>query len=118
MDELAQHDSRGRTAPAAGLLTQTVDIRAYAGRKLLLSLDSMHALEGGRFADPKWMSLKGELVDHGFVVATFTWRFEYHGGPGFCGTVRTMSDKAGEFIGQWLLRPSMGTRFSRNYIRL
>lgn len=95
-------------APRAKLEARPIDIQAYPGRRLVLRVLEVHALGGGGFSGPKWMSLAGELHDGNALVGTFQSYTPSGRGLTTCRSVDSLTDSSIYLINQWLRTPTMG----------
>jgi len=97
--------------PRAGVQVRKLDIEAYAGRKLVLRIENSHVISGGIFTGPKWLSMSGELIDHGFVVGSFSTRKTLGvGSLSSCKTLRSLGDDMSERIADWLRMPALDSK--------
>jgi hypothetical protein len=96
--------------PRAKLESRAIDIEKYPGRRLVLRVNTVHAVGGGGFSGPKWMNASGEMWDGKSQVASFV--FNTHTMTGFttCKAVNSMISDSASSIAQWLRSPSVGAR--------
>jgi hypothetical protein len=96
--------------PRSRLESRVVDIEKYPGRRLLLRVNNLHAVGGGGFTGPKWLSMSGELWDGKSLVASF----ESYTGSGrgltTCRSVDSLTEKSADMISEWLLNPTLGAK--------
>ncbi|GAA5168874.1 hypothetical protein [Viridibacterium curvum] len=110
IDRIAKKYEGDRAESAPALVFRQGDVREWEGRKLLLRLDDGHVVGGQQFTGPKWIIVSGDLIDHGFVTASFTWQLQNGGSWSECKTLTSFAEDSGDFVGRWLLRPSHGTK--------
>lgn len=96
--------------PRAKLEARPIDIEKYTGRRLVLRVKEIHALGGGGWTGPKWMSLSGELHDGKALVGTFESYANSSRSLTACGSVSSLSEESAELIANWLRSPTMGAR--------
>lgn len=93
--------------PRAKLEPRAIDIQKYPGRRLVLRVNEMHALGGGGWSGPKWLSMSGELYDGKLLVGSF--QSYTTSGRGFttCRSVDSLSDHTVEMVADWLISPTL-----------
>ena len=84
-----------------------VDAPGKGGRWLELSISEVHALGGGPFSGPKWMTVSGTLRDRGKVVGSFRAKRISTGVRSTCGSLAKIATVIGQDIAGWLAAPSM-----------
>ena len=67
----------------------------------------MHALGGGPFSGPKWMTVEGKLYDKGKLIGSFRAKRLSTAVKSTCGTLARISQAIGQDIAAWLQAPSM-----------
>lgn len=97
------------TEPRAKIEIKAVDIEKYPGRRLLLYVDSVHALGGGGLTGPKWMTMRGELREGTFLVGSFKSNSLRGRGLTTCRSLESLSDHTTSMITEWLKNPSLGS---------
>jgi hypothetical protein len=95
------------TPPRAKLESRPIDIEKYTGRRLILRVDSVHAVGGGGFSGPKWMAMSGELREGNVLVGSFHSYTSSGRGLTTCRSVDSLSDSTAYMIIQWLGSPSI-----------
>jgi hypothetical protein len=98
---------------SAGEGVQVVDgaLNRKLGRVLEMEITEVHAPGGGAFSGPKWMSVKGELFDHGKSIGSFRAKRFTTGGAfgafkGTCSIIGRCAKALGEDIAKWLAAPT------------
>lgn len=94
----------------AKLEARSIDIENYPGRRLVLHVKEVHALGGGGFSGPKWMSLSGELREGKTLVASFDSFTTSGRGLTTCRSVDSLSDSSVDMIVDWLRNPRPGAQ--------
>lgn len=111
VNRLARSFNEDQTpTPRARLEPRAIDIEKYRGRRLVLRVKEMHALGGGGWSGPKWLSMAGELYDGKLLVGSF--ESYTTSGRGFttCRSVDSLSDHTAEMIVNWLVSPTINAK--------
>ena len=96
--------------PRAKLESRQIDIEKYAGRRLVLRVNNVHAVAGGGLSGPKWMNMSGELREGNALVASFQSHSTSGRGLTTCRSVDSLSDDTTEMIVKWLNSPSIDAK--------
>jgi len=96
--------------PRAKLESRAIDIEKYPGRRLILRVNTVHAVGGGLFSGPKWMNSSGELWDGKSKVASFVFNTYATSGLTTCRAVNSMVSDSASSIADWLRNPSLDAR--------
>ncbi|MBC7954655.1 MAG: hypothetical protein H7Y33_02125 [Cytophagales bacterium] len=96
--------------PRAKLESRPIDIEKYSGRRLVLRLNEVHALGGGGYTGPKWMTMSGELREGKALIANFESHSQSGRGLTTCRSVDSLSDSTTEMIVKWLRSPTLGAK--------
>lgn len=81
------------------------------GRVLLMEITEVHAPGGGAFSGPKWMTVKGDLLENGKSIGSFrAKRFStggaFAGFKGTCSIIGRCTKAIGQDIASWLQSPT------------
>ena len=99
-------------APRANLESRHIDTQKYAGRRLVLRVNNIHALAGGGYSGPKWMDMSGELREGNLLVASFQSHSTSGRGLTTCRSLDSLSDDTTEMIVKWLNSPSIDAKLN------
>jgi hypothetical protein len=100
----------GDPSPRAKLESRAIDIEKYAGRRLVLRVNNVHAVGGGGFSGPKWMDMSGELREGNTLVANFNSHTSSGHGFTMCKSVDSLSESTSDMIVEWLRSPTLGAK--------
>ncbi len=97
----------------AGKKVKLVDDTKGAKKVLNVEINDVHAPGGGAWSGPKSVSVSGELIENGKVIATFTGSRYSTGGmwggvKGTCSIVGRCAKAIGKDISKWLKKPVDG----------
>jgi hypothetical protein len=108
--KLLEAFNEGDPPPRAKLEARPIDIEKYAGRRLILRVDDVHALGGGGYTGPKWMDMSGELREGDVLVGSFHSHTSSGRGLTTCRSVDSLNDSTVDMIVQWLNSPSIDAK--------
>lgn len=84
---------------------------AGPGKKLLLVATHLHAIGGGGWTGPKWLTLEGKLMQGDRVIGNFEARRQtIRGSLRACGTLDSLSEEISDDILEWLKVPGMNAK--------
>lgn len=107
---LVEAFNAGDPPPRAKLESRNIDIEQYTGRRLILRVNSVHAIGGGGWSGPKWMDMSGELREGNVLVGSFHSYSTSGRGLTTCRSVDSLTDSTVDMIVQWLNSPSIGSQ--------
>gem|GEM_PF-2108267 len=91
------------TRATRGSVVAVNNLKTVAGKKLVVTITSVHAAGGGGFSGPKWGSVKGDLIDQGKILGSFEFsRSTMTGKMTACGTLENIAKALGKDIARWL----------------
>ncbi len=98
-------------AQSKGTLVLTdQDLSMVSGKKLFITATHVHAVGGGRFSGPKWITLDGKLMEDGKLLGNFQLRRTTSGGKfGGCATLEYISKALTKDVLKWLKNPQIMT---------
>ena len=80
-------------------------------KKLMLVATHLHAIGGGGWTGPKWLSLEGKLFEKGKLIGNFEARRQtIRGSFKTCGTLESLSEEIGDDILEWLNNPGLNAK--------
>lgn len=86
------------------------DLSMVSGKKLFITATHVHAVGGGRFSGPKWITLDGKLMEDGKLLGNFQLRRTTSGGKfGGCATLEYISKALTKDVLKWLKNPQITT---------
>jgi hypothetical protein len=95
-----------------GIVATDKDLSTFAGRKLTMTVTSIHAA-GGMFGGPKWAVIDGELTEDGKLQGSFHLRrATTSGNITSCGSLDKIGSALATDILKWLKNPSVSTAAS------
>lgn len=107
---LVEAFNEGGPPPRAKLESRNIDIEKYPGRRLILRVNSVHAIGGGGWSGPKWMDMSGELREGNVLVGSFHSYSTSGRGLTTCRSVDSLTDSTVDMIVRWLNSPSIGAQ--------
>ncbi|MEO8003183.1 MAG: hypothetical protein ABI644_15035 [Arenimonas sp.] len=84
------------------------DLDTVAGKKLIITVTNLHTAGGMRFSGPKWIALRGELMEDGKLLGNFQLRRATSGGKSTgCKTLDYISKALTQDVLKWLKNPAI-----------
>ena len=82
------------------------DLATVSGKKLIMTVTNLHTAGGMGFSGPKWIALRGELMEDGKLLGNFELRRATSGGKSTgCKTLDYISKALTQDVLKWLKNP-------------
>ena len=86
------------------------DMTTVTGKKLIITATHVHAIGGGGFSGPKWITLEGKLTENGKLLGNFQLKRTTGGGGlrfGGCKILEYISKALTQDVLKWLKNPQI-----------